>query len=218
MLAGDSLKLLRIFLVVTIGLACVVFVWANDQEKAEKRLNQISAMAADPAARAIINRTVADVVSARRIELQRQRQAMNLTYGELFIAHQLNAIGMPMLDVALQLQNGETVIQLANARHLNWRLIADGAKKLENRIEDNIYRHYQHPNADKPSPDEKYDPGTDVVPADAKFSSEELSSAREVFVFWRNRAAAPRGKSLDSSTQTAVGKSQDSLDRGDRRQ
>ena len=205
-------------LVVAICLACALSAFANDQQKAEKRLNQISAMAADPAARAIINRTMAELVHAKRVELQRQRQAMDLNYGELFVAHQLHAGGMPMLDLAMQLQSGETVMQVANDRHANWKLIADGAKKFEDRVEDNIYRHFQHPEADQPAADEKYNPETDIVAADGKFSAEELSTAREVFVFWRNRAAAPRGKSLDTSTQTVLGKSQDSLDRGDRRQ
>jgi hypothetical protein len=202
-------------LLVWVGLAGTV-VHANDQAKADKRLRQISAMAADPAARAIINQTMADVVHGKRIELQRQRHAMNLSYGSLFIAHQLKDAGTPMLNIALELERGKTIIEIANERHINWKAIAAGANQLEDKIEDNIYHHFQHPNADKPAPDEKYDAGADFVAADGEFTKAELASAREVYVFWRDRAAGPQSKSVDSASETVLGKGQDGLDRGER--
>jgi len=67
----------------------------SDQQKAEKRVRQISAMAVDSRTRAIVNQTMADEFHAKRIELMRQRHAMNMSYGSLFIAHELTATGCP---------------------------------------------------------------------------------------------------------------------------
>ncbi len=188
----------------------------SDQQKAEKRLHQISAMAADSTARAIVNRTMADIAHAKCIELQRQRHAMNLNYGSLFIAHQLTDSGAQMLDIALELEHGKTIVQIANERNANWKLIGDAAKKLNEKIEDNIYRHFLHPEADKPTADEKYNADLDVVRADGDLTPEELASARDAYMLWRNRAAAPNSGSLDARTQAVVSKSAEVFKGGER--
>jgi hypothetical protein len=200
----------------TVWLTSAVLAFGSDQQKAEKRLHQISAMTADSTARAIINRTMANMVHARRIELQRQRQAMNLNYGALFVAHQLTDAGAKMLDIALELDSGKTIVQIANERNANWNLIGEAAKKLNDKIEDNIYRHFQHPEADKPASDEKYDVAADVVRADQGVTKEELASARDAYLFWRGRAGVQNSGSLDTRTQLAVGKSADIVKTGQR--
>jgi hypothetical protein len=213
---ASSLRTLANFLLIAIALASVQSAFAGDRDKADKRLRQISAMAADPTARAIINRTLADFVHAKPIELQRQRHAMNLSYGSLFIAHQLTNGGARMLDIALELQNGKTIFDVANERNASWKQIAEEAKKLEDRIEENIYRRFLHSNTAPPAPDEKYDVEADLVKADQEFSVAEIADARAVYVFWRNRAAGPRSKSLDPTTASIIGKSADTWDKGDR--
>src|ERR1035438_8548268 len=121
----------------------------SDQQKAEKRLRRISAMASFGLARGIVNQTMADAVHAQRIELMRQRHAMNLSYGSLFLAHQLPAAGARMLDIAVELESGKDIIQIANERHANWKLVADAAKQLREKIDGNIYEHYLHLKADE---------------------------------------------------------------------
>lgn len=179
--------------------------FGNDQQKAEKRLRRISAMAVDDIARGIVNQTMADVVHAKRIELMRQRRAMNLSYGSLFLAHQLTAAGAAMLDIALELQTGKDIFQIANERKVNWKLIADGAKQLNEKIDDNIYRHYLHQTSDQQiAATDKYASEKDIVRADSEVSAEELLSAREDYVVWKNRGSSPRGGRLDSQTESVA--------------
>src|SRR5271167_2206887 len=106
----DRFTVTRACLVILL-IACGTVAFGSDQQKAEKRLRRISAMAVDSAARAIVNQAMADVVHAQRIELVRQRHAMNVSYGSLFLAHQLTAAGAQMLDIALQLQSGKDILQ-----------------------------------------------------------------------------------------------------------
>jgi hypothetical protein len=178
----------------------------SDRQKAEKRLRRISAMAADSAARAIVNQTLADTVHAKRLELMRQRHAMNLSYGSLFIAHQLTAAGAQMLDIALELEGGKDIVQIADERNANWKLIADAAKQLNEKIEDNIYRHFLHLKAEQQAALlEKYDPEKDVVRADSEFSPEEIAGARAEYDFWRRRGSSPQASRLDPQEETELG-------------
>jgi hypothetical protein len=203
---------LAIFLI-----ACASVAFGSDQQKAEKRLRRITAMAADSAARGIVNQTMADVVQAKRIELMRQRHAMNLSYGSLFLAHQLTAAGATMLDIALQLQSGKDIAQIANERNANWKAIGDAAKQLNEKIEDNIYRHFLHLQAElEQAAMDKYDAHADMVRADLDVTAEEVASARADFDCWKNRGSAPRGGRLDSRTESELGPSADVYKGGER--
>jgi len=183
----------------------VILSFGSDQQKAEKRLRRVSAMAVDSTARAIVNQTMADTVHATRIELMRQRHAMNLSYGSLFLAHQLTVAGTKMLDIALELEGGKDIVQIANERNANWKVIADASKQLNERIDDNIYRHFLHAKADQPlSATDKYDPYSDIVLADSNVTLEEVASARADYIVWRNRGSPPRVGSLDTTTANAA--------------
>ena len=174
---------------------------ASDQQKAEKRLRQISAMAIDSASRSIVNQTMAEFVHAQRIELMRQRKAMNLSYGSLFVAHQLTAGGAKMLDIALELEGGKDIFQIANEKNANWKLIGDAAKRLNDRIEDSIYRHFLHTKAEPQAATDKYDPHADMVNADFDVTPDELASARTNYEVWKNRGSAPNANRLDAETE-----------------
>ena len=199
----------RLTLIAKISLAIflitpAIMAFGSDQQKAEKRFRRISAMAVDDMARGIVNQTMADVVHAKRIELMRQRHAMNLSYGSLFVAHQLTAAGTPMLDIALELQSGKDIVRIANERHANWKLISDAAKQLNEKIDDNIYRHYLYVKADQQLATDKYDSDKDVVRADLDITPEELMSARADYVVWKNRGVSPRGAVIDGQTETVM--------------
>jgi hypothetical protein len=201
---------LAAFLIVSATLAFGSDQQKSDRQKAEKRLRRVSAMAVDSTARAIVNATMADAVHAKPIELMRQRHAMNLNYGSIFIAHQLTVAGAQMLDIALELQDGKDITQIADEWNADWKLIADSAKQLNEKIDDNIYRHFVHLAADKhPAPPDKYDPDKDIVRADLDFSPEEFASARADYNFWRDRGSAPRSGRLDTQTENALGPSAD---------
>jgi hypothetical protein len=205
--------------------ACLVFLilcgttaFGSDQQKAEKRLRQISAMAVQSAAaRAIVNRTMADVVHAQRMELMRQRHAMNLSYGSLFVARHLTATGAAMLDIAVQLQRGKDIVQIANERNANWKLIADAARQLNDKIENNIYRHFLHLKAEQElAPTDKYDPRTDMVRADLEVTPEEVASARADFDCWKTRGSAPSAGRLNTQTERELGPTADIYKGGER--
>ena len=67
--------------------------FADDQEKATKEIKKITSISVDSNMRSIVNRTMADMLKARRLDLVKERQDMNLNYGGLFLAQQLAASG-----------------------------------------------------------------------------------------------------------------------------
>ena len=183
------------FLLVVIAITCREPLFAGDQQKSEKQLRKISAMAADVNARAIVNRTLADALNVGRDQLVRERRAMNLSYGEVFLAHQLTAKGARMLDIALQIPLRNGIYNVANDRHVDWKQVAAEAKKLNGRIEDNIYKHFLHPQTDSDRDTaEKYDSKLDWVKADAQATPAEVLEAQETYVLWRTRAGQIGGK------------------------
>lgn len=184
-----------ILLVLAAALSAVL-AFADDQQKAEKQIRKISAMATDVNARSIVSRSMSDMLKVERNQFERERRAMNLNYGHLFIAHELTASGMKMLDVAMRLQAHQTIFQIANEQHVDWKKLADEAKKLNGKIEDNIYKHFLHADADRGRDlSDKYDSTADWVKADTDVTQEEILEAQEIYVRWRDRAAAVEGKS-----------------------
>jgi hypothetical protein len=184
----------RILVVLAAALSAVP-AFSDDQEKAEKQIRKVSAMATDVNARSIVSRSMSDLLKIERNQLERERRAMNLNYGCLFIAHELTGRGMKMLDVAMRLQNHQTIFQIANAEHADWKKIADDAKKLNGRIEDNIYKHFLHAEADRGRDlTDKYDSTADWVKADTDATQAEILEAQEIYVRWRDRAASIEGK------------------------
>jgi hypothetical protein len=183
------------FLLVLAATLSAVPAFSDDQQKAEKQIRKISAMATDVNARSIVSRSMSDMLKIERNQFQRERRAMNLNYGCLFIAHELTARGMKMMDVAMRLQAHETVLQIANEQHADWKKIADDAKKLNGRIEDNIYKHFLHADADRDRDlTDKYDSTADWVKMDADATPAEIVEAQEIYVQWRDRATAIEGK------------------------
>jgi hypothetical protein len=112
----DSMKTatIRLF-VLSCAVAFSLTALADDQEKGTKEIKKITSIAVDTNMRAIVNRTMADLLKAKRLDLVKQRQDMNLNYGDLFLAQQLAASGVKMDDIAAQLKSGKTVLDIANA-------------------------------------------------------------------------------------------------------
>ncbi len=200
------------FLVVLSAALSAVPAFSDDQQKAEKQLRKISAMATDVSARSIVSRSMSDMLKVERNQFERERRAMNLNYGCLFIAHELTAGGMKMLDVAMRLQAHQTIFQIANDQHVDWKKIADDAKKLNGKIEDNIYKHFLHADADRDRDlTDKYDSTADFVKADTDVTPAEILEAQETYVQWRNRAAAieEKGGAVSATDKLASQKLED---------
>lgn len=188
-----------------VALAITRPAFSDDQQKAEKQLRKITAMATDATGRRVVSITVADTLAAKRSDLVMERRTMNLNYGELFIAHQLVNNGAKMDDIAARLKAGKNIGQIANDQHADWKQFAADAKKLNAKMEDNLYKHFLNgkPDADRDAAD-GYDPMMDGVAADNSVSKDEIADAEHTYLTWRDRADKARASSLDSSTEKAA--------------
>jgi hypothetical protein len=179
--------------------------FGDDQQKAEKLLHKISAMATDGTGRRVVNMTVADALAARRINLVIERRIMNLNYGDLFVAHELVKSGAKLQEIADQLKAQRNIGQIANEQHADWKQIVADAKKLNSKMEDNLYNHFVNAKADAArDAADKYDPMIDGVKADNDVSKDDIADAEHTYLVARDRADKQSGRTLDSSTEKAV--------------
>jgi len=191
------------FALLVFSLAIPAF--GDDQEKAEKQLHKISALATDGTGRRVVSVTVADTLELKRPDLVTERRTMNLNYGDLFVAHTLVKSGTKMDDIAAQLKAGKKFDQIASEQHADWKQIGAEAKKLNAKVEDNLYNHFLNgkPLADRDAA-ENYDPNIDGVTADNDVSKDEIAEAERTYLLWRDRAEKKKGSSLDASSEKAA--------------
>jgi len=164
-------------LVFTVAVAMTAF--ADDQEKATKEIKQITSISVDANMRSIVNRTMADMLKAKRLDLVKERHDLNVNYGGLFLAHQLTAAGVKMEDIAAQLKAGKKIFDIANDGHANWKEINSEAKKLNKKIDDNIEKNFR--DAKKLAAvdqADQYDAKADKVSADSDISKDEYTEAQ----------------------------------------
>jgi len=179
--------------------------WSDEHQKAEKLLNQLTAMATDPAGKRAVSRAVSDSVSVGRPELAQRRHAMNINYGELFLVYELVRSGAKMDDIAAQMKSGKTLWQIASERRVNWKQIAVDAKKLNSRVDNNLLGHFANRTADAAREQaDSYDPFLDSISADRKVTQQEIEDAQRRYMFLRDHAGVTGGVALDTSTEKAV--------------
>lgn len=178
---------------------------SDDQQKAEKQLRKITAMASDPTGRRVVSITLADTAQAKRQDLVMERRASNINYGDLFVATELVKNGAKMDDIAAQLKSGKSMADIANAQHVDWKQIASEAKKLNTKVEDNLYKHFVSGKADAARDvADSYDPMMDGVAADSNVPKDDIADAEHTYQLWRDRADKVRDSKLDSSTEKAA--------------
>jgi hypothetical protein len=188
---------------------------ADDQRKAEKQVNKISAMAADLTGRRIVNQSMAEQFKLKRTDLVLERRANNLNYGSLFIVHQLAASGTPIAEIDTRLKAGKSVADIANELHADWKLIGDQAKKMNSRIEDNLYSFFLTNKKVEPMADpDAYNAATDGVAADLAVSQPDLADAQDRYVFWRDRATAKQDATLEHNKEQAARQTVDPVRKG----
>jgi hypothetical protein len=192
-------------ILVSFGLSLTTTARADEQKNAEKQLHKVTAMASDATGRRVVSSTVADTLGVKRPDLVMERRTMNINYGDVYVAHQLMKQGMTADDLAAQLKSGKKMADIANDRHLDWKQVGADAKKLNAKIEDNLYKHFLNgkPDADRDAA-ENYDPTVDGVGADSDVSKDEIAEAERVYVMWRDRADKARDSKLDSSTEKSA--------------
>jgi hypothetical protein len=160
-------------------LALAVPAFADDQEKAQKEIKKITAISTDANMRSVVNLSMSELLNAKRLDLVKERQDMNLNYGGLFLAHQLVAGGAKMDDIATQLKAGKNIFDIANDQHANWKQINDTAKKANKKIDDNMGKWFQNnkKQAERDTADD-YVAQQDRVAADNDVSKQEMADAQ----------------------------------------
>jgi len=198
------MKWLSYLSITLLTLTFAIRAFGDDQRKAEKQLHKITAMTADATGRRIVSITVADTLGVKRPDLVMERRAMNLNYGDLFVAHLLLKNGAKMEDIAAQLKAQKNIGDIANEQHADWKQIAEDAKKLNSKMEDNLYKHFVSTKAvfDRDQAD-KYDTNFDGVPADSDVSKDEIAEAGRIYQAWHERAEKSQ-RGIDTGTEKAA--------------
>jgi len=165
------------FLVILIALVVALPAFGDDQQKAQKELNQITAMARDFTGRTVVNLTMSQTLGVPRPTLVQQRTDTGLNYGSLFLAGELVKNGTTMPDIAAQLKTGKKIGDIANAQNVSWKRIADDGKKFNTAVDDNLYKYFLHEkDMAALGAADKYDVHYDGVKADADDANDkELS-------------------------------------------
>jgi hypothetical protein len=186
-------------------LTLAISAFGDDQQKADKQLHKVTALATDSTGRRVVSATVADALEAKRPDLVVERRTMNINYGDLYVAHVLVKGGAKMDDIAAQLKAGKKMGQIASEQHSDWKQIAADAKKLNAKIEDNLYNHFLNgkPLTDRDAA-EGYDPMIDGVAADNDVSKDEIADAEHTYLLWRDRADQKKGSNLDASSEKSA--------------
>jgi hypothetical protein len=182
-----------------------LFAAADDQQKAHKTLNKVTAMTADPSGKRAVSLAMSQSLSVTRAELVQRRQAMNLNYGELFVAYQMVKTGARIDDIAAKMKTGKTVWQAADEAHADWKQIGNEAKKLSGKMDTNLLAHFANRKADtERDRADGYDPSVDTVAADIDVTKQDIADAQERYVFLRDHTNAGSGSNLDTSDERAA--------------
>jgi hypothetical protein len=199
------MKPVRRPVLILVALLIAVPALCDDAQKTEKQLHKITAMATDATGRRVVSMTVADNFGIKRADMVTERRTSNINYGDMIIAQTLVKNGVKMDDIAAQLKAGKTMEQIANEHHLDWKALAVEAKKLNTKVEDNLYRHFLNgkPDADRDQA-EGYDPNIDGVAADNNVSKEDIEEAQNTYILWKDRAAKNKDSKLDTSAESAA--------------
>jgi hypothetical protein len=185
--------LLSLLLSVTIS----VVASSDDQQRAQKQVRKITAMATDKIGRRMVSMSIADSLKFPRPYLVEERRQIGLDYGSFFVARELLARGAKMTDLTSGLKAGKTIWQIGDEQHANWKQIAADARKQNTKIEDYIYRHFlnkKNAEADQERDRvDQYDLARDAVRSDFDVTPEEMLEAQTRYIFWRDEAGKAQG-------------------------
>ena len=178
---------------------------SDEQQRAHKLLNKVTAMATDPSGKRAVSLAMSECLSVGREELAQRRHAMNMNYGDLFVAYQLLKSGAKMDEIAAKLKSGETIWQAADEQHANWKQITSEGKKLSGKVDANLLRHFTNRKAEAArDQSDAYDPFRDSVKADGDVSQQEIEDAQQRYAFLRDHAGVMAGGTLDTSTEQSA--------------
>jgi hypothetical protein len=164
--------------------------FSDDQQKAQKEINKITAMATDFDGRRVVNLSMAEMFKVPRPSLVAQRGQTGLNYGNLFLVQELEQSGVTPADIATKLNSGSKISDIANQQHIDWKRVGEDGKKLNAAIDQNLYNFFlgKKLTAAQDSAD-KYDVHYDGVKADSDIGKQEIASAQDRYLLWKDRAA-----------------------------
>jgi hypothetical protein len=200
------------YVVLALALLTALPAFSDDKQKATKELDKVNAMATDPVGRRVVNLSMADMLNTKRNDLLMERRDHDLTYGSVFVAHQLINNGVKMDDISAQLKAGKNVLQIADDQHLDWKKVGDQAKALNSKIDDNLYKHFAGDPAKIQEEEQKRDEADnynlvyDGIKADNDVSQNDISKAQDRYLAIRNRGEeyAKRSTRLSTADQNAA--------------
>lgn len=186
---------LTLLVVLLVALAAIPSALADDQAKAQKQLERITAMASDLVGRRVVGITMSDLVNVKRPDLVKLRKQSNLNYGSLFLAHQVIATGMSDRELIEQLKSGTNIFDIANARHVDWKQICSEAKKLNGKVDRHLFEYFFDSRPDhQRDREESYSVLADSVKADDDVNAEAIDSATDAYARARDMALQRPGR------------------------
>lgn len=205
-------------LVLVIGIVAAQAFAASDRQKTEKQINRISAMAADLTGRRAVNLSMSQQLSVSRQDLVAQRRANNITYGTLFLLRQVTSSDEAFNQAVAQIKTGKQPFDVAEASHVDWKAVGNAAKKLNSKIEDNLYKYFVNNDSEVSAGDKTsvgaYDPAFDSVMADSEVSKQDLAEAQDTYLFWRGRATGKKDATLEHNKEQAARQTVDPVRKG----
>jgi hypothetical protein len=178
---------------------------SDDQQKAHKTLNKVTAMSTDLSGKRAVSLAVSQYLSVSRAELAERRQALNVSYGDLFVVYELVKSGKKMDDIAARMKTGKTVWQIADEEHADWKQIANEAKKVNGKLDNNLLAHFASKKGEAElDKAEGYDPSVDTVAADNDLSKPEIEDAQARYLALRDRVTSGSGTNLNTSDENAA--------------
>jgi hypothetical protein len=179
--------------------------YGDDHQKAQKQLHKLVAMATDATGRRIVSITVADSLGVSRMQLMAERKSMNLNYGDVVLLHALLGSGVAASEIGSQVKANKNLDQIAEEHQSDWKQLEKNAKKLFDKVQDNLYQHFINPRATSlRDSSDSYSAVVDGVPADSQVSKEEIAEAERAYLVWRDRADTGGGAKLDTTTEKSV--------------
>ena len=138
----------------------------------------------DDTARSIVSRIFADVFEVPRPQLVNERRSLALNYGSLFVVHELLLSGSSMQQISDQLRARKGVLEIASSSGADWKRIESDAKKMNDRINKGIYKHFLHNEGDKQREvEDHYIASADLIHADADSTPAEIQKTQANYVF-----------------------------------
>lgn len=204
--------------VLVIGIVAAQAFAASDRQKTEKQINRISAMAADLTGRRAVNLSMSQQLNVPRQDLVAQRRANNITYGTLFLLRQVTSSDEAFNQAVAQIKTGKQPFDVAEASHVDWKAVGNAAKKLNSKIEDNLYKYFVNNDSEVSAGDKTsvgaYDPAFDSVMADSEVSKQDLAEAQDTYLFWRGRATGKKDATLEHNKEQAARQTVDPVRKG----